>query len=83
MLLGTVAENAAFVGARYRGYSDRMQGCAVAANPYPDRRTRLGRVTFSRAFRRAWAEGWTIADSECRQRERKDKPCRKPAPRRR
>lgn len=27
-------------------------------SPYPDRRTYRGGVTFSRAFRKAWSEGW-------------------------
>lgn len=31
-----------------------------AVNPYPDKRTPGGRVTFSRSFRTAWARGHSL-----------------------
>jgi hypothetical protein len=38
--------------------------CALAGteakNPYPDKRTPSGRVTFSRSFRAAWARGYSL-----------------------
>lgn len=54
---------AALAGAERRGAEARAAGAARSANPYPDWRTNTGRLTFSRAFRRAWFRGWDAADA--------------------
>lgn len=50
--------NRAMQGAFARGARAAEAGVAADANPYRDRRGDSGQVTFSRAFRRAWREGW-------------------------
>lgn len=49
--------NRALDGAYRRGMEAAREG-RPRVPPYPDHRTRTGRVTFSRAFRRAWLEGY-------------------------
>ena len=44
----------------------RMEGQPRDANPYDDRRKADGRVTFSRAWRRAWNDGWDQMDVHVR-----------------
>jgi hypothetical protein len=44
-----------------RGYSARLGGLPRRA-PYRDQRTAHGGVTYSRAWRRFWLEGWDDAD---------------------
>jgi hypothetical protein len=44
--------------ARRKGAIAASEGKSIEANPYSDARTYRGSVTFSRAFWRAWREGW-------------------------
>jgi len=53
----------AFRGARKKGFEARRAG-KPKVSPYGDTRTDRGSVTFSRAFHRAWIEGWETADKE-------------------
>ena len=55
------SRNRALQGAFVKGYDARFDGTRSSANPYPDRRTDRGAVTWSRAFRRAWLAGWQAA----------------------
>ena len=50
--------NKAIIGAKRKGWEARRAGMPQSANPYGDERTHNGSVTFSRAFLRAWNEGW-------------------------
>lgn len=50
--------NKAFLSAYNKGVNARNYGLLETANPYPDKRTSRGRVTFSRAFRKYWLQGW-------------------------
>ena len=60
-----------FRGVWRKGYLARMQSEPEEANPYLDvRQDYRELVTFSRAFRRAWLEGWQVADEEIKARER-------------
>ena len=64
--------NRAFQSAFRRGVRDRLAGVPPARNPYPDHGTYYHNgVTFSRAFRRYWTEGWKAADQYL-QRESRD-----------
>ena len=47
-----------FDRARERGREAALQYRDRDTCPYPDRRTKDGRATFSRAFRKAWAIGY-------------------------
>ena len=58
-----MAENKALATAKRKGEQARRDGKAETENPYPDTRTWRGHVTFARAFRRAWAEGWREEDA--------------------
>lgn len=40
------------------GFRAGSRGDAASTNPYQDRRQGSGRLTWSRAFRKAWREGW-------------------------
>ena len=51
--------NKAFISAYKKGQMVAVYGLLKSSNPYPDKRNRKGRVTFSRAFRRFWVEGFT------------------------
>ncbi len=53
--------NRALEGARRKGRVACRAGAPRTANPYPDHRTWRGAVTFSRAFRTAWRDGWDEA----------------------
>ena len=44
--------------ARKRGYDAGLKPGAEPFCPYPDKRTKDGRATFSRAFRKAWTTGY-------------------------
>lgn len=50
--------NKAITGAKRKGWEACRDGKPKSANPYSDERTHTGSVTFSRAFLRAWNEGW-------------------------
>ncbi len=52
-----------FEAAKRKGEAARRDGESQDANPYGDNRTRRGGVTFARAWRRAWDEGWLGADA--------------------
>ncbi len=55
--------NRAFQSAFRRGIRDRLAGTPRQRNPYPDHGTFYHNgVTFSRAFRRYWSDGWEAAD---------------------
>lgn len=43
-----------------KGAVAAIEGKGLDAQPYGDHRTDRGGVTFSRAFQRAWAEGWHL-----------------------
>ena len=52
----------AFRGAFAKGVQARMDGKPKSANPYLDHRADYqNSATWSRAFRRYWAEGWDLA----------------------
>lgn len=51
-------ENKAFFGAYKKGRKARAEGRPITTCPYGDLRTDRGGVTFSRAFIRAWKNGW-------------------------
>lgn len=50
--------NDAFRHAFWLGYQAAAKGADKSDCPYRDLRTRRGNVTYARAFRRAWHEGW-------------------------
>ena len=47
-----------------RGYLAAMQHVAIEDNPYPDIRGPRNYVTFSRAFRHAWDDGYRLAKAD-------------------
>jgi hypothetical protein len=48
-----------FKSAWWKGYYAHAGGESIVDNPYPDHRTKhKNSVTFSRAFRNYWLEGW-------------------------
>lgn len=47
-----------WVGAYRKGREAYRDGKGLGDCPYSDRRTRNGKVTFSRAFQGRWHEGW-------------------------
>ena len=51
-------QHKALQGAHDFGVLAASQGLAKSQNKYPDYRTGRGCLTWSRSFRRAWAEGW-------------------------
>ena len=51
----------ALKGAWYKGVHAGLVGQPQEACPYEDKRKHDGRLTFSRAFRRAWFDGWEHA----------------------
>ncbi len=53
--------NKALRGATKKGYLAHLCHVSRTDNPYPDHRTFDGSVTFSRAFRTAWRDGWDMA----------------------
>jgi len=52
----------ALAGAYRKGWRARVEGLLLGDCPYKDRRKMDGRVTFSRAFRKAWHRGWRDRD---------------------
>ena len=50
--------NKALVIAYQKGWRASAEGKPKTSNPYPDLKTRQGRVTFSRAFRNYWERGY-------------------------
>ncbi|NOI31892.1 Rmf/CrpP family protein [Vibrio coralliilyticus] len=50
--------NKALQTARKKGYEAAKQGLAVSDCPYQDLRKESGKLTWSRAFRNAWLEGF-------------------------
>jgi ribosome modulation factor len=57
-------ENRALKGAYRKGREAYADGKPIERCPYPDWTTARGSVTFSRAFRRYWFEGWEDARAE-------------------
>lgn len=53
--------NRAMRGAYARGYRDSMAGVPIHQCPYQDTRKWDNRITWSRAFARAWEDGWQAA----------------------
>ena len=53
--------NRALAAAYRKGWKARLDGKPETAVPYADHRSDSGSVTFSRAFRHAWQEGWDAA----------------------
>jgi len=51
-------------GAYRKGRKARAEGLTLDDCPYRDKRKVDGRVTFSRAFRKAWVYGWDDRDRE-------------------
>jgi len=47
-----------------KGRRDGLDGKAESDCPYPDHRKASGSVTFSRAFRNAWYDGWRDGGSD-------------------
>ena len=50
--------NPAMRGAYSKGYAAGLSGADVDSCPYDDKRKDCGRLTWSRAFRCAWRDGW-------------------------
>lgn len=55
--------NRAFLAAYRKGREAKLAG-KPRTPPYPDERTLRGSVTYSRAFRRYWLNGWDSAVGE-------------------
>lgn len=55
--------NPAIRGAYRKGYEASQAGQPYTACPYEDKRKSDGRLTWSRAFARAWEDGWSDARS--------------------
>jgi len=49
-----------FLSAFMKGRQARLDGKPASDNPYDDKRTYRGSVTFSRAWWRSWKEGWEV-----------------------
>ena len=47
-----------------KGWEARQEGLPRSRNPYLDLRTDRGSITFSRAWRNTWDDGWLAADRE-------------------
>lgn len=54
--------NKALMAATRAGRQAREQGQSIDACPYGDVRQSSGKITWSRAFMRAWRAGWKEAD---------------------
>lgn len=59
--------SAGLAAAYRRGRRDRYSGRTEAMNPYPDHRTWRGAVTWSRAYRKEWSDGWRAGDRMLRE----------------
>lgn len=55
---GVCIMNKAFDGAIRKGAEAYRRGDPVSTCPYQDKRKDCGRLTWSRAFRAAWLDGW-------------------------
>ena len=53
--------NRGLAGAFRKGAHAATEGKVLTDCPYYDHRTMRGGVTFSRAFEKAWCEGWHVA----------------------
>lgn len=51
-------------GAFLKGADAAVCGEPIDANPYEDKRTWRGAVTWSRAYRSAWRDGWEYARAD-------------------
>lgn len=51
--------NKAWIGAWKKGIEARKAGFPIEACPYADKRKWNGKLTWSRAFIRAWEDGWS------------------------
>lgn len=58
--------NRALQGAYRKGYLAYTLGINLSDCPYADKRKDSGRLTWSRAFRTAWGDGWSDAKLEDR-----------------
>lgn len=47
-----------------KGLDAGLAGLPADSCPYKDKRKSDGRLTFSRAFRNAWRDGWTYATKD-------------------
>ena len=56
--------NRALQGAYRKGHAAGAAGEDISACPYSDKRKLCGRLTWSRAFNRAWEDGWNAALKE-------------------
>lgn len=54
----------ALEGAFRKGSLAYQAGLSLDACPYRDKRAPSGKLTWSRAFRTAWADGWRAAEKE-------------------
>lgn len=51
-------------GAYLKGVHARLAGEPLNACPYEDKRKPNGRLSWSRAFRNAWRDGWEYAEHD-------------------
>lgn len=58
---GFFSWNPAIRGAYRKGYEAATAGKVAGTCPYEDKRKDCGRITWSRAFRSAWHDGWNDA----------------------
>jgi len=56
--------NRAYRGAYMKGVHAALEGHAFSECPYVDIRKPSGKLSWSRAFIRAWQDGWQYADSD-------------------
>lgn len=56
--------NPAMRGAFKKGYEAYQIKQPKTANPYTDKRKDCGRLTWSRAFRACWQDGWEWAEKQ-------------------
>lgn len=59
--------NRALVGAFRKGCLARLSGSPLDACPYADTRKTNGGLTWSRAYRTAWDDGWRWADQNAKE----------------
>lgn len=61
--MAPITQHRGIHGAYRKGWDAAMSGQLQAAYPYRDYRTSGSRITFGRAFRRAWVEGYRDAQA--------------------
>jgi len=61
---GFFSWNRSLQGAFMRGERDQRDGAEIVDCPYADKRKKDGRLTWSRAYRAAWRDGFQHAESE-------------------